>query len=452
MLLYGSALTRTPQPDIRFGRYCDAYKLPEKLIAWYKATNAYEKDDFLNAYLHFFDYLKDDSLQNVTITPAKSSAETAAENGVETAAENSVDFYFYQGSKKIIGNFNATTISASAKLAHCETLSVSFLRRVLDKNSQLLYVWFSLEENDIVIGFRAKNIDCPPAKLYQALKELATTADKEDDLLLYDFPHLKGLNSEHCTPLAPREAALKFAFLQEKNKQILAAINALDPKRHTGGAAYLMLDWIYKIDYLLVPERFVMEVCDRVHQHYFSHISNHNIQEKTVAMQREILNIAQLTPENISTEFYHTISTFGISKAATLADILPLIDAQLANIEHFKLLRRPEVAQAIVGYVVGFCFFSYAIPKPVRSLFQLWYQVCEADFFAKLGFSYNYYDCENGIFSPENQANISAEIDFLIEKYSLEHPLFSVDKTQLNFTDLPSFGYSLLLQIRNLSL
>ncbi len=435
MLLYGSALTRTPQPDIRFGRYCDAYKLPEKIIAWCKATKAYEKNDFLNAYQHFFDYLKDDALQNVEIS----------------ANEQGFDFYFYQGSKKITGNFTANTISASTKLAHCESLSVSFLRRVLDKNSRLLYVWFSLDENDITIGFRSKNIDCPPAKLYQALKELALTADKEDDLLLYDFPHLTPLSGEHCKPIETHEAAIKFAFLQEKNQQVLAAINALDPKRHTGGAAYLMLDWVYKIDYLLVPERFVMEICDRVHQHYF--YNNHqNIQEKTVAMQRELMNIAQLTNDNIATEFYHTISTFGISKAANLSDILPLIDAQLANIQHFKLLRRPEVAQAIVGYVIGFCFFSYAVPKPVRSLFQLWYHAAEAAFFAKLGFSFDYYDCENNVFSPENQANIFAELDFIIEKYKTEHPHFQIDKTQLNFADLPSFGYSLLLQIRGLSL
>ncbi|MEY4927282.1 MAG: hypothetical protein RI894_1718 [Bacteroidota bacterium] len=435
------------RPNIRFGRYCDAYKKSNKLADWQQATQAFDQANYIQSYIHFFNYLRDDSVKNVELSENQAG----------------INFSFFQGSKHIMGFASHKHILASAKVAHCETLSVGFMRRLLDRNATLLYSSFSLDDNnDIVIRFTSLTSDCSPQKLYQALKELAIAADKEDDILIRDFSLLQALNNEHIKPLQSKQIALKYAFLNDNNKKVLAAAAALDPKRYAGGAAFLMLDWAYKIDYLIAPEGFTMDICDKVHHHYFNNSGFNNsglnssggisLNERTSLMQRELLQLNQLSLQKLEAELYTTISTFGISKAADLTEIIPLIDIQLPAIQHFMLLRKHDVAEAIIGYVIGFCFFSYAVPKPVRRLFQLWYIVCESQYFKDLGLHYDFYDSTAKMFSTKNKVEILAEIDFLQAKYAASHPHFQFNKTALNFADLASFGYSLLAEIRNLRL
>ena len=44
-----------------------------------------------------------------------------------------------------------------------------------------------------------------PNKLYYGLKELATKADKQDDLLVEEFSLLEALDTEHIIPITNRE-------------------------------------------------------------------------------------------------------------------------------------------------------------------------------------------------------------------------------------------------------
>lgn len=435
--MYGSTLSRVSQPAVRFGRYCDAYKGAEKITAWQAANSAYQAANYVEAYTHFFEYLRDDLLKNVWVLPT----------------ETGLQFDFYQGSKHIVGTVTPHEVTASARVVHCTQLGVGFMRRLLEANATLLYASFCLDEtNDVQIRFSSATTDCPPQKLYQALKELAVAADKEDDLLVHDFEVLQLIAHAYKKPIRSSEAKLKHQFLTQKNQQILTAAANLDPHRHAGGAAYLMLDWVYKIDYLLVPEGFTMDICDRVHQHYFEPDTRRGIHERSLAMQHELASLNALSEDDTMQEFYTILSTFGISKAVSLADITPLIDAQLPIIQHFILLRRLDIAEAIVGYVVGFCFFSYAIPKPIRSLFHLWYALVENDFFTELGFSYPFFDTKNNAFTPQNQAEIEAEIDFFIQKYQADYPFFTIDKSKLNFSSLAQFGYSFLSEIKQINL
>ncbi len=437
MQSFDSAEVLQVHPNIRFGRYCDAYKTDSKLADWHQATQAFEQANYVESYTHFFNYLRDDVVKNVAFE----------------VDEKGVNFNFFQGSKHIIGYATAEKVIASAKIAHCDSLGVGFMRRLLDRNATLLYSSFSLDEsNDIVIRFTSLTVDCSPQKFYQALKELAITADKEDDILIRDFPLLRPVSNEHIRPIAAEVAQLKHSFLIANNKRILTTATALDPKRYAGGAAFLMLDWAYKIDYLIAPEGFTMDICDKVHQHYFSGDSSITLNDRTMLMQRELMQLNQLSLEKLEEELYTTISTFGISKAAALTEIIPLIDIQLPAIHHFILLRKPEIAEAIVGYVIGFCFFSYAIPKPVRRLFQLWYIISENQYFKSLGFRYDFYDSTTKTFSANNKANILAEMDFFHAKYAAAFPHFHINKSKLNFTDISSFGYSLLAEIRTLNI
>jgi hypothetical protein len=64
--LFGTA-SSADQPQLRFGRYTDSYKTPEQYAAWDQALEAFESEAFLESYRQFFQYLRDESEDNVRI-------------------------------------------------------------------------------------------------------------------------------------------------------------------------------------------------------------------------------------------------------------------------------------------------------------------------------------------------------------------------------------------------
>ena len=90
--------------------------------------------------------------------------------------------------KKAVGKANIEKVTIEAKIAKTDTLNIGFMRRLLERNFQLRYSRFALdEENNITIRFDTSVLDGSPYKLYYALKELTTNADKLDDLLIDDL-------------------------------------------------------------------------------------------------------------------------------------------------------------------------------------------------------------------------------------------------------------------------
>lgn len=58
---------KKPDPDISFGRYSDNNKSVQKVGKWTIADNAFKSQDYSNSIDAFFNYLRDDTLQNVVL-------------------------------------------------------------------------------------------------------------------------------------------------------------------------------------------------------------------------------------------------------------------------------------------------------------------------------------------------------------------------------------------------
>ncbi|MFM9948728.1 MAG: hypothetical protein ACKV1O_12385, partial [Saprospiraceae bacterium] len=89
--LFGNEDTEVPQPDIKFGRYSDAYKTEAQHEAWDRSLTQFETQDYLGAYIAFLEYLKDPEEGNVHWQL----------DGEQLC------FELYQGSKKINGYADA---------------------------------------------------------------------------------------------------------------------------------------------------------------------------------------------------------------------------------------------------------------------------------------------------------------------------------------------------------
>src|SRR5687768_5162329 len=84
---WGKKKPEIREPDIQFGRYSDNNKPVEKVGRWTDADNLFKEKKYHECFDAFFDYLRDDTLENVV----------HERNGEEGR------FHFYQGSKIVRG-------------------------------------------------------------------------------------------------------------------------------------------------------------------------------------------------------------------------------------------------------------------------------------------------------------------------------------------------------------
>lgn len=431
--LFGASEKAIEQPDIRFGRYSDSYKATDNYRAWDEALEKFEAEDFLGSYEAFFRYLRDDQEDNVKCW----------QEGQK------IHFELYQGSKKIAGVADERQLRAEARIARSNELNVNFMRQLIDRNFDLNYSRFSLDDdNHISIVFDTYTLDGSPYKLYYALKEMAVNADKQDDLLLEEFKVLQAVESAHLTDLPEAEKEVKYQYFQQEVKKVLDEIDQglLNKEQYPGGVAYLLLDLTYRLDYLTKPEGFTMEALERIHRLYFAK-EDKTIAQKNQLLCKEFQKLLERPKADFFKEMYRVKTTFGITAPVNHDRLVSVIDGELGHMDWYRDNNYPKIAQAIPSYIVGFSIFNYALPKPDRDLFHLYFQITEQAYFQNLGFTLDFYDAAKNVF---NKKAIRRAVEEIIEenqdKYERISPIYSI----LRYESMVDFSKSFLLMVRTM--
>ena len=208
--IFGLGKKELIQPDIQFGRYTDSYKTPEQYKAWDHSIDAFEKGNYLVSYRQFFQYLGNATVNNVYVEEK----------------DGRLHFEVLQGSKKITGFADNKKVKVATKVVQADDLNVSFMRRLMEENYKMKYSCFALdEENDISIIFTTYVVDGSPYKIYAALKEVATKADKLDDLLIEEFDVLHHTDASLLEEINTTEKEVKYTFIQNNIKTVLQQID-----------------------------------------------------------------------------------------------------------------------------------------------------------------------------------------------------------------------------------
>jgi len=433
--LFGTTNARPPQPDVRFGRYSDSYKTVGQYEAWDASLDKFEEQHYLEAYRAFFQYLRDEEENNVRCWND----------------ESGIRFEIYQGSKKITGFADTTALKAEAKVAQTNDLNVGFMRRLIEQNTSLEYSRFALDpENNITIVFDTYTLDGSPYKLYYALKELAVHADKQDDLLVEEFEVVHQIETSHLEPLSQNEKEAKYRFITSQIELVLREIDSgkLNPDQYPGAIAYLLLNLAYKLDYLIKPEGYTMETLERVHRQYFAK-DDRTTPQKNVVLRREFQRLYERPKEDFFKEMYRITATFGITSPVNHDRVVAFIDGELHNMDWYKEHGHELVALAIPGYIIGYCMFNYAVPKPDRDFFHLYFQITEQAYFRELGFEIDYYDRNTGKFSKRA---IRRAIDDIVDENISQFGKLNPAVNGLRYESLPDFAKSYLLMVRNLNM
>lgn len=419
-------------PPIRFGRYTDSYKLPEQYEYWEQSLKAFEREEYMASYLTFFKYLQDEGEGNVQFQ--------------ET--ENGIEFVLYQGSNKVTGIADLQHFKAEAKVARTEAMNIGFLRRLIDQNYDLKYARFALDPNDdIAIVFDTYSLDASPYKVYYGLKELATNADKQDDLLLDEFTSLHSLETEHLRDLPLAEKEVKYQYIQAEIQKVFAQLDSgkPDPLQYPGAGPYLLLNLCYKLDFLTKPEGRMMEMLERIHRLFFAK-DDRNTLQKSNLLRKEFQKLLDRPKDEFFKEMYQAPATFGITTPVTHDKLVTFIDGELGNMDWYAQNGHHDIAMAVPGYIAGFCLFNYALPKPDWDLLLLYFQVTESEYFRQLGFKPVLYDTTTGEFDKKA---IIREIREIAEEHEDAYPKMHPPTGMLDFSSQTAFARSFLLMMRN---
>jgi len=423
------------EPNIKFGRYSDSYKSTEQYDEWDKALVSFQRGKYLDCYRSFFKFLKDEEEGNLEYW----------EEG------HGIRFEFIQGSKKIGGFADRKKFKAETKVVKVEELELDFMQRLIEANFDLKYSRYALDnENNIAMVFDTHTLDGSPYKLYFALKELATKADKQDDLLVEEFESLTFAEISHLKGIPEPEKEAKYQFIQSKITEVFDELKSgvWDEQEYPGAVAYLFLNLTYKLDYLTKPEGFMMESLERIHRLYFSN-NQPNTDDKNAILKWEFNNLLQRSKSDFFKGMYEVPATFGITSPVNHDKIATFIDVELPNMDWYQEQGYDAIAEAIPGYIIGYSLFYYAVPVPDRDLFHLYFKIIEPTYFQSLGFEASYYNPKTNKF---NSKIIKRTIKMITVSHKNQYPQLSPAVGSLNFDSVAQFAKSYLLMIKDLDM
>ena len=420
-----------PVPVIQFGRYSDNNKSIDKTNRWSAADTLHREKKYQESIDAFFDYLRDEAADNVTIK------------------RNGTDFSFQicQGSKIVRGTGNAQHLQAEVSLAKMPQPSVPVMRRLLEQNFSLYYSRYSLDGDRLCMRFDTDIETANPSKLYYALKELATKADKQDDLLVQDFSSLQTLDADHIIALPTAETNTKYAYLQKWINETLQYIQTLDVEKFSGGISYLLLALAFKIDYLICPEGILQSELEKIPISYFIKDEKPAI-EKNEAMIAAFQKLGSKQVDEISKNLFRSKSSFAIVAPQTQKTISDAILAANNNMVWYRDNNYPLIAQQICEYGISYCQYSYSLPRPLSELYGLLMRINNASYFAALGFSELYYD------EPKNKfatAVIIEKINSIQQEWRSKYSLLDFKTQRLQFDSLLNFNHSFTTELELLN-
>lgn len=415
---------------IRFGRYSDNNKTLAKTNKWFEADRLYDEKKIDESIIATFDYLRDEKEDNVIL---------------QQDGEN-YTFKIFQGTKIVYGTINKDEVRAAVSLAEMQQNSVPVMRRLLEMNYSLLYTRYALQENKLCMIFDTPKDMASPSKLYYGLKELATKADKQDDLLVTDFTSLKSVDDSHVEKFGENEIEVKYNYFKKWIDETLARIETVNQDSFSGGIGYLLLTLIYRIDFLIMPEGKLLNELESINNLYWS-----NKEEKTSVERNQILKEAfkkiQAWPkEEVLRYFYRAKSTFAITMPKPMADIEDSIKSANENTAWYLENNYKDFGLQVMEYGLAYCQYSYSLPKPLTQLFTLYMQINYTDFFKDLGFSLNYRNGEN-----LQVQSIKNRIQEIIQEDKERYPKLQIQLDKLKFSFVEEFNLSFLQEIASLN-
>lgn len=422
----------TSDSNISFGRGTNAAINPQEEELFNLSYEAFENNNMINAYEYFLQ-----SLINFTNNESN-------DNIIIKKSEDKLQFELFQGTSKVIGKITQEEFYAEMILLKKADATVALKRYILERNYQLTYACYFMDDKYIKLKVFHNNTTMNPQKTFFPIRELALNADFDKEHIKSEFSNISLEDISHLRVVKPEELTLKFTYLQAWIKNLEQKVQTLPSNDATGMQAFLYLNLLFKIDYLLVPKYDIYQKISKKIQEYFSD-ENLTVEAKNEELKEYVETLTNMSFEEFSNNSYNAKYTFNPTEKTSYEDITNFIDESLIKIRWYKNNRYNQIIPTLYRYIAFYSLYNYGLNPVQRGLLHLLVQIQHASFFKDLGYKIFY---ENEAFTKRA---IISEIETIISSHQSRFKELKPFGSELNFSSMNEFSNSFYLQLKHLN-
>ena len=425
---------KTTQLKHSFGRGINATISPNEEELFNKSYEAFENGKILDAYEYFFNSLENftDSISNQNIITKKE--------------DEKLYFTIYQGSAKVDGYVTSKYLYAEAIVLKKVDAQVGVKRYMLERNYQLTYAYYFSDDEYIKLKLYHDNITASPQKIFFPLREIALNADFDKEYIKSEFRDIKLPDTKHIQKLDAGELKIKYNFLLTWIEELEAKRKTLPTNDNAGMQAFLYLNLLFKIDYLLVPKCEIYQKISKKIQIYFKD-DNLSVESKNEELKEYMESLKGINFDDFSTKFYNAKYTFNPMEKSSLEEISNFINESLLKIRWYKNNRYNQIIPTIYSYISFYILYNYGLNPVLKSLMHTLVEVQNPSFFKTLDYPV-LYDEDKKSFTKKTIIN---KIDEVISNHQMQYKALESFSDKLNFSSLNEFNNSFLVQLKHLN-
>ena len=290
------------------------------------------------------------------------------------------------------------------------------------------------------------NLTMSPQKVFYPLRELTLNADYDKEHIKSEFPYIALEGVEHIQRLDDKELKIKYDFLHQWIDELEEKVRTLPSNDNASMQAFLHLNILFKIDYLLVPKCKIYQKMSKTIVEYFSE-ENITIESKNEELKRYIESLKEINFEEFSQNFYNAKYTFNPTDKTSQEEVITFISESLAKIRWYKNNRYTQIIPTIYRYIAFYTLFNYGLYPVLRELLHTLVEIQNPEFFEALDYT-PLYDKENETFSKRT---IISRIDDIITPHQERFKSLESFTDELNFSSMNEFSNSFYLHLQNLN-
>lgn len=366
--------TKSNNINITYGQQNHNKKSKAQKDAWERSVQLFEKKEYLKAYEEMFEYIKwydsDNKSENITIKKLN----------------DKIEFEIAQGSILLKGYVTNKVLMVDVDMAVLKTLSSALLRKVLEKNVKYVYSKFYLtKDNHLKMKLNLDNSKMTASKVWHALKELATNADKEDDLLMNDFKSMYRSETDHIVHLSPDIKAIKIKYFRQWIEELNELTNKLDYHEYSSVIGYAWLELLFRVDYLISPQGKLEDDIYQILDNYYSDRDQKSMAEHNSIFRKKFNKLKDKDDKDIEESLFVKKITFLSTSKEDKESVQEFLEKDLSTTKWYEENSHKELAIKIYDYKILFSLYKFNMPMPMLNLMHLYIQVRHNDFFVDMG-------------------------------------------------------------------
>ena len=416
-----------------FGRGVNANISPHEEELFNKSIIAFENKNILDAYEYFLN-----SLENF-------QGEESNQNIIIKREESKLSFELFQGCARVTGTITQELFEAEVILVKKLDANVALKRYILERNYQLTYSRYFSDNEYIKLKVFHNNITMSPQKVFFPIREIALNADFDKEHIKSEFKGIELQDTAHLNEVDENELKVKFSHLKLWVNELNHKVLTLPSNDNTGMQAFLYLNLLFQIDYLLLPKYDVYQKSNKKVQEYFSE-ENSSIEAKNEELKRFVQKLNDMEFEDFSKNTYNAQYTFNPTEKTSYEDVVNFINESLIKIRWYKNNRYSQIIPTIYKYIAFYSLYNYGLYPVLRNLFHLLVEIQNPSFFQALEYK-PYYNQEEESFSKRS---IIAKVEEIIKPHQARYQSLFAFGEELNFNSMNEFSNSFYTQLKNL--